>query len=541
MFVRGPVLPVTLTRHFLRPSVAGAAWLCGALLLVTGLSGCGKSGRDRAQRDIKQAGKSFTVDDFVRAAAEGDTGLTEAYLRGGMDRNAQDARGISPLMAAAVAGKADVVKMLLDENANPNLQDKAGNTALILATENNQSGAVRTLIEGNADVRIRNKANVTPLLKAANSKYDDVAAVLLDTSKDQLAKSGDLDKALSVAALLDDGKLLTMLLDKGAKPNTKMENGQTALMFAATFGKEDIVETLLSRGADPRAVDKSGANASLLALQNGHPDLAKLLQDHTPGGNAPLVAAVSTPAAAGTPAPVAANAPAGAAPTGNAPPVPPEDAASVERERAWLKQNGVEPTAVLKRDTGQDDDGDGFTNDEELAAGTDPNDPKSHPPYYTKLRLRRVDGERFPIGFDSLNPKTERASVTVRSGGEERHLEVAPGEKIPGEPYKVVKVRERHGYVKDAGTPEDRSELTLINTENNRRIVLVRGMNANSPDSTAHLVFAIDGTQIPVKVGEEFAVPRDSQGTRLQVIDIRPTQVVLKIVGSGQTITVDKE
>ena len=123
MFVRGPGLPSVFIRRLSRFSVSGAGWLCVALLLTAGLSGCGKSGRDRAQRDIKQAGKSFTTDDFVRAAAEGDTGLVEAYLRGGMDRNAQDPRGISPLMAAAVAGKPDVVKLLLDENANPNLQE----------------------------------------------------------------------------------------------------------------------------------------------------------------------------------------------------------------------------------------------------------------------------------------------------------------------------------------------------------------------------------------------------------------------------------
>lgn len=537
MFVREPG-PSFFHWRLPRFDVAGAGWLCVALLLTTGLTGCGRAGRNRAQRDIKQAGKSFTKDDFVRAAADGDTGLVEAFLRGGMDRNSQDARGISPLMAGAVAGKPEVVKLLLDENANPNLQDKSGNTALILATENNRAAAVRALIEGNADVRIRNKENVTALLKAANSKFDDVAAVLLDTSKDQLAKDGQLDKALCVAALLDDGKLLGMLLDKGAKPNAKIENGQTALMFAAMFGKQDIVEALLSRGADPRLVDKSGANASVLALQKGHPELGKFIESRTPGGNTPLVAAVSAPTAA--PAADANGAP-GASQAGSTPPLSPGDAASVAREREWLKENGVEPTALLKKDTGQDDDGDGFTNDEELAAGTDPNDPKSHPALYTKLRLRRVEGERFPIGFDDLNAKTERASLTLHNGGGETHAEVAPGEKVPGTAYKVVKVRARHGYVKDTGTPEDRSELTLVNTDSNRRVVLVRGMETNSPDSTALLVFALDGTRIPVKVGQEFSLPKDPQGTRLQVIDIRPTQVVLKIVGSGQTVTVDKE
>lgn len=522
-----------------RSTAAGIAGVvCACLLALGSLSGCGRGGRERAQRDIKQAGKNFSTDDFVRAAADGDTGLLEAFLRGGLDRNAQDARGISPLMAAAVAGKTAAIKLLLDENAGPDLQDKSGNTALILAAEANQPAAVRTLVEGNADVRVRNKANLTPLLKAANSRFDGVAETLLATSRDQLAKDGQLDRALIVCALLDNAKMLNLLLDKGANPNAKIENGQTALMFASIFGKQGIVENLLGRGADPRLVDKDGANASVLALQKGHPEIAKLLDARMAGGSGVKVAAATpAPNTVATPPPGGAN---GGAP-GSSPPVSPADAASVARERAWLKENGVEPTVLLKKDTGQDDDGDGYTNDEELAAGTDPNDPKSHPPAYSKLKLKRVEGEKFPVAFESLNLKNDHASVAVRGGGEEKHVELAPGDRVPGQPYKVIKTRVRKGFQKDTGVPEDRSELTLLNTETNRRVVLVRGMESNSPDATAVLAFGASGEPIAVKLGEEFAVPRDPQGTRLQVIDIRPTQVVLKIVGSGQTVTIDKD
>ena len=528
MFVRRFVSTSSLLGRSPHFATLGVGLLC-ATVLTLGLAGCGRGGRERAQRDIKQAGKSFTTDDFVRAAADGDKALTEAYLRGGMDRNSQDARGISPLMAAAVAGKADVVKLLLDENADPNLQDKHGDTALLLAAESNQAGTVRALVEGNADVRIHNQANLTPLLKAANSKFDGVVETLLATSRDQLAKDGQVDKALLVSALLDDQKMLDLLLDKGANPNARIENGQTALMFAASFGKEDIVQDLLNRGADPRLLNKDGANASVLALQKGHLEIAKLLDSKLPGG-----------IAAATPKPAVAAAVDGTA-SGGSPATSPADAASVAREQAWLKEKGVESAALLKQDTGQDDDGDGFTNDEELAAGTDPNDPKSHPPAYTKLRLRRVEGERFPVGFESLNPKTNRAAVNVRTGSEAKPMELGPGDRVPGQPYKVVKTRPRKGYVKDSGVLEDRSELTLLNTETNRRVVLVRGMDSASPDATAVLRFGVDGTEIPVKQGQEFTLPHDPAGTRLQVIDIRPTQVVLQIVGSGQTVTVEKE
>ena len=146
------------------------------------------------------------------------------------------------------------------------------------------------------------------------------------------------------------------------------------------------------------------------------------------------------------------------------------DAASVAMERAWLKQNGVEPVTLLKKDTGQDDDGDGFTNDEELAAGTDPNDPKSHPPYYTKLRMKRLDGEAFPVTFDDYDGKTKKVRLTVREktgsglGGAEggpRGVELGQGETVPGQPYKVSKLKLRRTTEKDTARPLDMSELTL--------------------------------------------------------------------------------
>ncbi len=528
------------------PLVGGSVLLAAALLF---LPGCGRGGRDRARQQITQAGRAFTPDDFVRAAALGDRGMVEAYLRGGMDRNSVDSHGISPLMAAAAAGKVDVTKTLLDENANPDLASKDGDTALILAAAANQPDTVRALVEGNADVRAHNKENLSALLKAANAHYDGVVDVLLATSKDQLARDGQINRALLVAAVVGDPRMLGALLDHGASPDARAEkNGQTALMFATRLNKTDIIETLLTRGANARLTDKDGNTASTIALQSGHPELAKLIDSRVPGTLAAAATKASPApgvAAAGGQTPV----PGAAGPPGaqNTPPaLPSADEASAARERAWLKQNGVEPVTLLKKDTGQDDDHDGFSNDEELAAGTDPNDPKSHPPIYTKLRLRRVEGEKFPVVFDAYNPKTDHVNLTVREGGRfgggdgERKAEIKPGERIPGLPFKVVGVRVKKGYEKDTGQPLDLSELNLQNTDTNRKIVLRRGLTVSSPDATAVLVLKLDGTQIPVRLGQQFSLPGDSQ-TRFEVIDIRPEQVVLKIVDSKQTITVDKE
>ena len=530
-------------------TLAGVVFLCAVAGL---LPGCGRGGRERARQQILQAGRTFTPDDFVRAASLGDRGLVEAYLRGGMDRNSVDSHGLTPLMAAAAAGKVDVTKTLLDENANPDLADKNGDTALLLAAAANQPDAVRALVEGNADVRVRNRKNHTALFEAANARYDGVVDVLLATSKDQLARDGQINSALLVAAVLDNPRLLGTLLDHGANVNAKLDGGQTALMFAAQFGKGDIVDALLARGANPKLVDGKGNSASTLALQNGHPELAKTIDGRAPGLSAattprpaPAVAAAAAPA--GSPPPPAPGAAAGPPGAQNTPPaLSAADEASAARERAWLKQNGVEPVALLKKDTGQDDDHDGFTNDEELAAGTDPNDPHSHPPFYTKLRLRRVEGEKFPVVFDAYNPKNDHVSLTVHEGGrfgggqDERRLELRSGDRVAGLPFKVGGVLVKKGFEKDTGNPLDLTQVTLVNTDTSRKIVLRRGLVSNSPDATAVLVFKLDGSQIPVRLGQQFGLPGDPQ-TKFEVIDIRPEQVVLKIVDSKQTVTVDKE
>jgi ankyrin repeat protein len=510
-----------------RPTRGLVAFASATVLFV--LPGCGGSGRDKAREEIRQANHSFTAADFVKAAGNGDQALVEAYLQGGMDRNAQDARGFTALMAAAQAGKNEVVKALLDENAKPDLQNNDGATALILAAAADQPLTVRTLIEANADVRLKDHKNWTALMRAVYDGKDRVVDVLLATSRDQLARDKQLDRALAVASLLGRDGIVRQLLDHGANVNATIENHQTALMYAAMGGKQSTVELLLDRQADPHPINADSASASILALQRGHPEIAKLIDNRTPG----LIAAAAA-TTTGTPAPLPltdAEAKQAAA-----------KAAGSNEDRAWLKQNGLEATAAAGKENGPDDDGDGFTNEEEIAAGTDPRDPKSHPPYYSKLRLKRIEGEAFPVVFDGFDSK--KIHVTVREEGSdlpdgkaERKLDVSPGERIGDLPYVVFKVRRRDVEEKDTGKPLDMSELTLANPATGEKIVLVKSMPANSPDATALLSDGAGQPDIPVKLGQQFTIPRDGQN-RYEVIDIRPTQVILKIVGSSQTITV---
>ena len=480
------------------PSFSLVAAAC--LLLVLGVTGCGRRGREAAKEKIRQSRHEFSANDFVKAAADGDRPLVDAFLQAGMDHNSADTRGLTALMAAAAAGKTDTVKALLDDNAKADLADKEGETALGLAAANDQPDVVRALIEANADVRVRNHDGISPLLRAVQAGHERVVAVFLDTSRDALARDGQIDRGLAVAAILGKVGVMEQFLKKGANVNATVENKKTPLMLAAEYNQRAAVELLLARGADARLTDKDGANAAVIALQKGFPDLAKTLEAALPAGSArpPAVAdATVSPAAAGA---TPSLAEALATPT----PQPGE-----AREQTWLKERGVLPGDPARSDTGQDN---------------------------ATLRLERVSGDPFPVVFESVAARGDRVTVSVRGRS---GVEVEVGSKIPGTPYRVEKMRRRGISEKDTARQLDVSELTLTNTDTKARTVLVRGMASNGADGRATLRLGADGSEVTVRQGEQFTLPRDP-ATRYEVVDIRPKQVILKIVGSDQTVTVEK-
>jgi len=202
----------------------------------------------------------------------------------------------------------------------------------------------------------------------------------------------------------------------------------------------------------------------------------------------------------------------------------------------WIIDHGLD---ILDNNVlNEDPDGDGFTNLEEWknlkgdgSDSTDPQDPKSHPPYYTKLRLVRYIKVPFRLEFDAWDGDTAKQeslsfqinTLDVRQPTQFRKL----GEMIEGTKFKVMKFVQKSQTDANTGSQQDVSELTVQNTETGDNVILVVEKTADSPESYALFHYLWNNTQIEVKKGKEFVLLPDST-LRYKLIDIKEAEALIQ-------------
>lgn len=193
----------------------------------------------------------------------------------------------------------------------------------------------------------------------------------------------------------------------------------------------------------------------------------------------------------------------------------------------WFIQHGLDLTDsdVLN----QDPDKDGFTNLEEWRAGTDPSDPKSHPSYLTKLKIKKFIQKPFRLKFNSYDgDPTKPSAMTFAIDAVDLHQPTQfckIGEAIEGTKFKIGKFV--YKIETDAnGIENDISELTVVNADEGKSVVLIYQKVVNSPDSYALLKYLWNGDEITVKKDKTFLLKPDNDEYKL--IDISPTEALIE-------------
>jgi len=203
----------------------------------------------------------------------------------------------------------------------------------------------------------------------------------------------------------------------------------------------------------------------------------------------------------------------------------------------WFLEHGLENQLLDADVLNQDPDKDGFTVLDEYLGQTDPQDPASHPPYLTKLRLKRFIRIPFRLKFEAYDDdgSFQINTVDVRQPTQF----VKQGETIAGTKYKVVKFEKKSVANPRTGVDTDVSELTIEHVETALQVVLVVRTEVDSPEQYARFAFLWDHSEFSVKKDQKFVL-KPEPSIEYKLIDIRENEAVIINVKSGDQIKVPR-
>ena len=153
----------------------------------------------------------------------------------GIDPEAREAHGSTPLVEAVVFDQLKVAEVLLEKGADINARGPVGRTAIHAVGPQLDAELFRWLLQRGANPDARDDDSATPLHHAAFS-----------TTPADFAEGRDARSALY------------LLLESTSDMNAPTNAGQTPLHIAALWANPWLIKALLDTGADPLALDQTG-------------------------------------------------------------------------------------------------------------------------------------------------------------------------------------------------------------------------------------------------------------------------------------------
>jgi ankyrin repeat protein len=212
--------------------------------------------------------------------------ILAAIVKLGVDVNAKNNYGQTPLSIAARAEDDAAIRFLFHHGANPKLgagdanplsealqQDNFANARLLIdqgaratlhqAAECGHLSMVRTLVQSGADLEATdNWSQQTPLLVAVENEHPEVVEFLLESKADpnvqEHYRSG-ADTPLHLAVRCGSSKMVKLLLAAGADPDAQNSERLTPLELAKRLGGSHLVRIMdahIDRNRREKAVEQ---------------------------------------------------------------------------------------------------------------------------------------------------------------------------------------------------------------------------------------------------------------------------------------------
>ncbi len=209
-----------------------------------------------------------------RAAGKGETFRVQRLLKSGLDLEARDNRGFTPLHTAIWEGHEEMAKLLIEAGAdvNANMLGTQFWTPLETATRFGLVNTINRLLDHGANINSTTFSGATPLHLALDYNQFQAAETLLIRGADvnvmtekgstplQVFSTGLRDERSDGWSTSQTKALLKLLLAKGADVTTKNEEGLTALHYAVLRNNLRTAQILV----------ENGANANVMELPDRH-------------------------------------------------------------------------------------------------------------------------------------------------------------------------------------------------------------------------------------------------------------------------------
>lgn len=202
------------------------------------------------------------------AVRTGDLNEVNKLLSSGVDANARDGIGSTPLIDAAWAGNAEIARTLLQHGADVNATHReAGSTALEYAVLTGRTAVVKLLLVAGADTDRRYRYDQAVLHLAAARGFSEILVLLIDSHAAISPVDANGNTPLDEAVLHNQTAALRFLIAHGADvKRVHPADGRGPIHEAAIKGFADLLPILVDAGANPVLRDRSGQTPLDLAL-----------------------------------------------------------------------------------------------------------------------------------------------------------------------------------------------------------------------------------------------------------------------------------
>ena len=171
--------------------------------------------------------------------------LYKYFLAEGVDINAQDLAGNSPLILAAIEDEQEIIRLLLESQADPNLQNESGSTALSYAFDSYQLNMIESLLPVS---KISEEDYLKFLKDSVADMKSEFVTLLLELNSAPEISEENARELLFLSIDKNDTKTLTALLNYGVDPNFINGDQISPLEYAQEQELVSISEVLINNG-----------------------------------------------------------------------------------------------------------------------------------------------------------------------------------------------------------------------------------------------------------------------------------------------------